>query len=115
MSSEPIANTQLIDDTAEIAEEFRLLSDEWIRASEFLSSPTQIAMLWPYQRIIGFGLRAVPLILAELEKEHRPWFWALRAITGEDPVADDDRGNFSKMADVWQSWGREHGYVANGS
>jgi len=99
------------EEVADISEEFQLLADEWIRASEFLSSPTQIAMLWPYQRIIGLGKDAVPLILRELAKEPRPWFWALRAITGEDPVEDCDRGNVRRMAEVWRQWGKDHGYV----
>jgi hypothetical protein len=31
------------------------------------------------------GRDVVPLILADLRKEPYQWFWALRAITGEDP------------------------------
>ena len=105
-SNSPHANA-----VADISEEFRLLADEWIRASEFLSSPTEIAMLWPYQRIIGLGRTAIPLILRELATDLRPWFWALRAITGEDPVAECNRGNVRQMADAWQRWGVSHGYA----
>lgn len=99
------------DGVSEVEEEFHLLADEWIRASEFLSSPNEIAMLWPYQRIIGLGKAAVPLILRELAKEPRPWFWALRAITGDDPVEECDRGNVNRMAEAWQSWGKQNGYA----
>ena len=39
-----------------------------------------MAMLKPYQRIVGMGL-SVPLILEELRREPDQWFWALEAIT----------------------------------
>lgn len=64
-----------------------------------------------YQRIIGFGLPAVPLILAELRRELDHWFWAFKAITGEDPVPAERRGNMKEMAEIWLEWGRQRGYV----
>jgi hypothetical protein len=110
-SNEKRSAPLLSNEVADIREEFQLLADEWIRASEFLSSPTQIAMLWPYQRIIGLGRAAIPLILRELAKEPRQWFWALQAITGEDPVEEPERGNVRRMAEAWLQWGKEHGHV----
>jgi hypothetical protein len=62
-----------------------------------------------YQRIIGLGTAAVPLILAELEKDLDQWFWALKAITGEDPVPPESRGKMREMADAWLNWGRKKG------
>ncbi len=43
-----------------------------------------MAMLNPYQRIIGIGWPVVPLILDELQREPDQWFWALEAITDEN-------------------------------
>ncbi len=37
------------------------------------------------QGIIGLGAVAVPLILQELKRDRADWFWALTAITGENP------------------------------
>ena len=51
---------------AKIRERFRRLSEEWKDRSRFLSNSAQMAMLKPYQRIIGMGFPAVPLILEEL-------------------------------------------------
>ena len=51
-----------------------------------------------------FGLPAVPLILAELRRELDHWFWALRAITGEDPVPAERRGNMKEMVEIWLEW-----------
>ncbi len=112
MNSGPRSDQSALSPHADdIEEEFRLLADEWIRASEFISSPTEIAMPWPYQRIIGLGKVAVPLILRELAREPRPWFWVLRAISGDDPIEECDRGDVKCMADAWQSWGKRNGYA----
>ena len=67
-----------------------------------------------YQSIIGMGESVVPLILSQLYNEgDEPdqWFWALTAITGANPVKDEDRGDFVKMAQVWLEWGLREGYV----
>jgi len=63
-----------------------------------------------YQQIIGLGPPALPLILAELDRELDHWFWALKAISGEDPVPIESRGNMREMANAWLKWGREKGY-----
>jgi hypothetical protein len=69
------------------------------------------AVLKPYQRIIGMGLPVVPLILEELRREPDQWFWALEAITDENPVPAEDAGNVRAMADAWIEWGRQHGHL----
>ena len=65
---------------------FEQLRDEWKTQSRYLSNTAQIAMLWPYQQIIGMGPKVLPLILAELHRETDHWFWAWEAISGEKPV-----------------------------
>lgn len=68
-----------------------------------------------YQQIMGLGREiAVPMILEQLESEgNEPdhWFWALRVLTGADPVDDTDRGNLPRMAQAWLAWGRYQGYA----
>ena len=44
------------------------------------------------------GPDVVPLILSELEKEPHHWFWALEAITDENPVAESDAGDVEASA-----------------
>jgi hypothetical protein len=63
-----------------------------------------------YQMIIGMGPEAVPLLLRELESNVDNWFWALRAITEEDPVPASARGDGEAMAKAWLDWGRDQGY-----
>jgi hypothetical protein len=66
-------------------------------------------MLWPYQQIIGMGPGAVPLILAELSQETDHWFWALEAISSENPVPPEAAGDVEKAAEAWLDWGRRKG------
>ena len=98
--------------SGEVRDRFHRLRDEWKAQSRFLSNTARMAMLRPYQRIIGLGEPAVPLLLEELAREPDHWFWALEAITGEDPVPAADKGRVRAMADAWLQGGRQRGYVA---
>lgn len=94
-----------------LREKFRRLADSWREQSRFLSNSVQIAMLEPYQRIIGMGEAVVPLILEDMHREPAHWFWALKAITEQDPVAESDRGNVRAMTHAWLEWGRQNGLI----
>jgi hypothetical protein len=57
------------------------------------------------------GPEVVPLILAELDKEPDHWFWALEAITEENPVGDNIAGDMAASAKAWVQWGRNNGLL----
>lgn len=90
---------------AGIRAQFHHLTRWWKRDTEYQSSPTRIAMHPGYQRVIGMGRDALPFILEDLNATHAPWFWALEAITGEDPVPAEDRGYVDRMTRAWLRWG----------
>jgi hypothetical protein len=92
-------------------ERFQRLATEWKQRSRLLSNTAQMAMLPPYQKIIGMGPDAVPLILEELRREPDQWFWALEAITEENPVPPEAAAKVRQMADAWIEWGRQQGLV----
>ena len=94
----------------ELAQEFRRLAEEWENDTAFLSSVTEMSMHPAYQRIIGLGSKVLPLILRELERDLDHWFWALSAITGEDPVPPEDAGDLEKMRDAWLKLSRQRGW-----
>ncbi len=94
-----------------IEDRFARLRDQWKHDSRYLSNTAQMALLWPYQQLIGMGMDAVPLILSELKREPDHWFWALEAITGENPVPKDDVGDVEASAKAWVSWGEQKGLV----
>ena len=93
-----------------IEEKFIRLRDEWKAERGLESSTTRLMMHPAYRKIIGIGPEAVPLLLRELEKGPESWFWALRAITEEDPVRREDCGDGEAMAQAWLRVGRERGY-----
>ena len=90
---------------------FQQLAEDWRRDTLAMSFIQHIAMHPAYQRIIGMGLSAVPLILRELEAHSDPWFWALEAITGLQPALDVQPGNYAMRAEHWVNWGRVQGYI----
>ena len=55
------------------------------------------------------GPRALPLILKELEQRPNHWFWALRALTQENPVLPEHRGAIAEMTQDWLNWARAKG------
>jgi hypothetical protein len=98
-----------------LSERFHRLAAEWKEQSRFLSNSAQMAMLRPYRRIIGMGPPAIPLILEELRREPDQWFWALEAITEQDPVPPEAMGNVRLMAQAWIRWGEDQGLIEHES
>lgn len=93
-----------------IQRKFNALADEWEADTRFESMVLNMVTHPAYQQIIGIGPDAVPLILHRLSQRLDHWFWALRAVTGEDPAPEESRGNLEAMAQAWLEWGREQGY-----
>jgi len=89
-------------------QEFYALTSKWQSEAQHLSLVTEIVMHPAYQQIIGMGEKAIPLIVRELETKPNHWFWALKAITGEDPVPPSQRGNIRQMTQFWLNWAREN-------
>jgi len=99
------------DTAIQIKDLFQELKTEWKVKSRYMSNTAQIATVWEYQQIIGMGRPALPLILKELEQETDHWFWALEAISGDDPVPPDHVGDVEKMAKTWIEWGKQKGII----
>ncbi len=93
-------------------EKFHRLAAQWRAERGPTSSISQMAMHPAYQQIIGMGLAVLPLLLHELATEPDHWFWALKAITGVDPVPPESRGRIRAMAEAWLRWGRQQGYLS---
>jgi hypothetical protein len=93
-------------------ERFHRLDLEWKDQARYLSNTMRMAMLSPYQRIIGMGMPVVPLILDELRREPNHWFWALEAITEQNPVPAEALGKIQEMANAWVDWGKSQGLIA---
>ncbi len=100
---------QTLSMAPELEVEFETLADQWESETAFESVVTRKAMHPAYQRIIGLGPTVVPLILRRLAREPSQWYWALSAITGEDPAADAP--DTTSAAKAWQDWGMQRGMI----
>lgn len=83
---------------------------EWQSRISWTSSLTEVVLDDAYQQIIGMGQPATTWILEELEREPAQWFWALHAISGEDPA--EGLEDFEAAKQAWLDWGRARGHIA---
>lgn len=88
---------------------FGALARRWKAETRFESSSTKLFLHPAYQQIIGMGREVVPLLLESLARAPDHWTWALKAITGVDPVPPEARGNLRQMAAAWLDWARRAG------
>jgi hypothetical protein len=93
-----------------LSHRFDALATQWRRETRHLSLMNDIVLNPAYQQIIGMGKPAIALILEDLKQQPEHWFWALRSITGENPIRPEDRGRLPQMTEAWLEWGRQHGY-----
>lgn len=95
--------------TAAIEPAFHSLVAEWRATRGQHSRLDKLVLNSAYQRIIGLGKPAIPLLIKEMAERPSHWDWALKAITGEDPVPKDAWGDLAKIASAWVRWGKDNG------
>jgi hypothetical protein len=95
----------------DMAQRFAELAAKWREDTQFHSSPKILFDHPAYQEIIGFGSAVLPLMFKDLEVTGSFWFWALKAITNENPVPHADGGDIPRVTEHWLNWGRERGYL----
>lgn len=92
-----------------VEQKFCRLAELWRSDTYYSSLVSEIAMHGAYQQIIGMGRKVVPLILRELERRGGHWFWALNAITGDDPIRPN--ATYKDAVRDWLRWGRQRGLI----
>lgn len=93
----------------ELESTFHANVEQWREDTGMFASIAQRAMHPSYLRVIGLGRQAIPLLLGELRERPDHWFWALRAVAGDDPVSPES--DFDEAVEAWVQWGRENGYI----
>jgi len=87
---------------ARLGSQWRLSRDRLSSADDEICGESKV-----YQEIIGLGPRILPALLKAINQpEPEPWFWALAAISRENPVPEESQGNLPVMRDAWLAWGR---------
>jgi hypothetical protein len=90
---------------------FYSLAKTWQEETRYVSSVHDMVLHPAYQQIIGMGKEALPFLFQELKRQPDHWFWALRAITGEDPVPPEEKGDVEAMTWRWLRWGAANGWA----
>ena len=106
-----LAPTPIAPPEPSVDEAFRDLAASWRKQTSLLSSVAKITAHPAYHQIIGMGEDVVPLILSDLAQngpDH--WFWALAAITRENPITDGMAGDMEQMTEAWLTWGKQRDY-----
>ncbi|MEX1027254.1 MAG: hypothetical protein WD049_04505 [Candidatus Paceibacterota bacterium] len=88
-----------------------LLINELQETCQFMSSPDGMAEQPAFLRLLALQENAIPHLLQQLNKAPIIAMVALRRITGDDPVSDEDRGNVGAMVAAWRDWGRQKGLL----
>lgn len=105
-----VAESRGLYSHATLRSDFEQLADEWEQGRPLGADISTMAMHPAYQRIIGMGPGAIPLLLSRLAQRPGHWFWALHAITGAEPVSPESQGNLEQMTAAWLGWGKRNGY-----
>ncbi len=95
----------------DIQQQFRKLVRQWKKDTDHLSVVGRMVRHPAYLEIVSMGPPAVPLLLAELQRDPDFWFDALQRITKENPVPEQSAGKVKEMARAWIEWGIEKGYL----
>jgi hypothetical protein len=99
-----------VPDTRTLEGRFLEQAEKWDRETAHLSSPTQRFANPSYQAILGMGNdhreEVIDLLIRDMEKNRREWFWALSYLTHENPIERKDAGKLDKMIAAWVRWGQ---------
>jgi len=106
-----LSNPEPLEPALPLEQRFRELADKWEEETGSLSSLTKRVMHQNYQAIVGMGQQVVPILLRDLQRTKRDWFWALTAITQQNPVNRSDAGRVDKMVSAWVDWGKKRGLL----
>jgi hypothetical protein len=89
---------------------FTALAEQWKRETRLQSSIDAKVFHPCYQKIIGMGPSALPLIFSELRARGGHWYWALQSITGENPAAGLETIPEARRA--WIEYGVSRNFIA---
>jgi hypothetical protein len=85
-------------------------AEKWDRETAHMSSPTQRFTHPSYEAIRGMAdenrQELIDLLLQDMQKHRREWFWMLSYLTHENPVEGKDVGKLDKTINAWVKWGQ---------
>jgi hypothetical protein len=98
-----------LNDDVGLEAEFQKQSRGWHNDTRVMSSIQKKIFNEHYQRIIGMGKPALPLIFRELKERGGYWYWALECITGLNPAASAT--NIEEAKRAWLEFATSANYI----
>ncbi len=92
----------------QLKEKFEAYTSIWITETMFSSSVHEIINNSAYRSIVKLGKDVIPFIIEELKKEENHWFYALEALTGQNPIKQEHRGIIRLMKSDWIEWAEKN-------
>ena len=92
----------------DVEQSFSKQKEIWLSETKYLSSISEIVNNKAHQEIISMGNIAIPLIFKDLRESNNFWFYALKELTGENPVRPEHRGIIPAMKEDWLKWEEEN-------
>ena len=89
---------------------FLRLKNRWKFETRFFSNSNEIINNSAYKSIIGMGKKTIPWIIRDLKKSNNHWFFALKEITGINPVNPENYGKINDMKNDWIVWAEKNNY-----
>ena len=88
----------------ELQLEFTSLKDKWINETLIVSDPTELYSNENYQKIISLGDDIIPLLIKDMYNFKGDWSYALKKITGDNPVKKESKGKIDEIKKDWIDW-----------
>jgi hypothetical protein len=106
-----ITTERTAETDAEFAQRFAALVAMWTEGTRHRSRIKDFIEHPAFGEIVAMGERAVPLLLARIEKKENMFFHlALEKITGARPVPQKGESWIDELDAAWIAWGRAQGY-----
>src|ERR1035437_230192 len=94
-----------------IEKQFNELAAKWKNETGLYSTTPQKVFNDSYLDIIGLGKDVVPFILKDMQHGSAHWHTALKALTKENPVPNDDLSKSKKVKEAWLIWGEHNNLI----
>ncbi|MFL0161959.1 hypothetical protein [Aquirufa salirivi] len=88
----------------QLKKRFDFFNSIWKNETIFSSSISEITNNSAYRSIIGLGQDILPFIINDLKINDAHWFYALEALTGQNPIKEYHKGIVPLMKKDWIEW-----------
>lgn len=97
---------------ASVEDQFIYLTKSWKNETMMSSITADKIKNLNYQTIIGLGVtfkeKIIYLILMDLEEDVEYWHYALKSITGDNPVPKGMANDLDTVRRYWLAWGKDN-------